>query len=95
MAKFTTRILLENGTESDYEQLHTAMERAGFSRFIKSDDGRKFRMPWAEYNFDGSASLDQVLETANLAATSTGNQFSVLVTEAVARQWLNLREVRV
>lgn len=88
MARFTTRVELRDATWSDYELLHRVMAQAGFVRTITSDSGVTFDLPDAEYNFEGAATIDQVLQAARSAANSTGRQNGVLVTEAVQRKWV-------
>ena len=72
MAQFTIRIELHEAKWPDYDTLHAAMERQGFSRLITGDDGKTYQLPWAEY--DGTANLTslQVLGAAQTAANSTG-----------------------
>jgi hypothetical protein len=93
MAKFTTRIELHSATYSDYETLHAAMERRGFSRQITADDGKTYHLPTAEYNRDGNLTREQVLESGKVAAAETGKTFAVLVTESNGRTWIGLEEV--
>lgn len=90
MPRFTVRVELHNAEWTDYEALHTAMERRGFSRLITADSGRAYHMPWAEYNGEGGLTSTQVLDIARKAAESTGKQSSVLVTEAGSRAWFGL-----
>jgi hypothetical protein len=94
MAQFTVRIELHEAQWADYETLHAAMQRQGFSRLITGDDGRTYDMPWAEY--DGTANLSsmQVLGVARQAANSTGKNNSVFVTEAKSRAWSGLPVAR-
>jgi hypothetical protein len=94
MAQFTVRVELHQAQWADYETLHTAMERMGFLRQIKSDDGRTYDLPWAEYNGSGNFTSTQVLTFAQNAAATTGKKNSVLVTEANNRAWSGLPEVR-
>jgi hypothetical protein len=93
MAKFTTRVELHSATYSDYETLHAAMERRGFSRQIAADDGKTYNLPTAEYNRDGNLTREQVLDSAKDAAAETGKSFAVLVTESKARTWVGLEQV--
>lgn len=93
MALFTTRVELHNASYSDYETLHAAMERRGFSRQITSDSGKTYHLPTAEYNRDGALTRQQVLDSAKAAATETGKKFAVLVSEADGRTWVGLQEV--
>lgn len=91
--KYTVRVELHRATIDDYEQLHAAMKAAGFSRFITDRDNVKYHLPTAEYNYEGDASRDQVLEKARRAASTTGLSYAVLVTESNGRTWQNLPKV--
>jgi hypothetical protein len=93
MAIFTTRVELHNASYSDYETLHAAMERRGFSRQITSDSGKTYNLPTAEYNREGALTRQQVLDSAKAASAETGKRFAVLVTEAEGRIWVGLQEV--
>lgn len=91
MAKFTVRVELHAASYSDYETLHGAMERRGFSRFITSDDGTTYHLPTAEYDRSGQFTRQQVLDSAKAAASETGKAFAALVTESEGRQWVGLQ----
>ena len=93
MPKFTTRVELHDADESNYETLHKAMERQGFSRYIKDSDGKRYHLPTAEYNFEGDATRSDVLEKAKAAAKTTGRKYEALVTESNGRNWYNLTQV--
>lgn len=88
--KYTTRVELHQADADDYESLHAAMEKRGFSRRITSDDGVIYHLPTAEYNYEGTSTIDEVIAAAKLAAATTGCRYSVLVTESVRRKWQNL-----
>lgn len=90
MPRFTTRVELHNGDADDYETLHDAMERKGFSRTIAGGNGRTYQLPTAEYNFDGDGTRESVLGKAQKAADSTGLKHSILVTESAGRTWSGL-----
>lgn len=92
MAQFTVRIELHQAQWDDYETLHGAMERQGFSRQITSDTGNCYDMPWAEYNGTAALTSMQVLDAAQVAANSTGKKNAILVTEAASRAWRGLRK---
>lgn len=95
MASFTTRVELHGAiTQQDYANLHAAMERQGFTRLIQSDQGTWYHLPTAEYNYEGSGTVEQVLNAASAAASSTGCSHSILVSEATRRMWLNLAPAR-
>jgi photosystem II stability/assembly factor-like uncharacterized protein len=94
MAKFTIRVELHAASYSDYETLHAAMQRRGFSRHITSDDGKTYQLPTAEYDRAGQLNRQQVLDSAKVAAGETGRAFAVLVTESDGRTWAGLQEVK-
>jgi len=94
MAQFTVRVELHDAQWTDYDTLHAAMERHGFSRLITADDGRTYQLPWAEYNASGNLTSMQVLGIAQNAANTTGRKNSVLVTEAKTRAWSSLPAAR-
>lgn len=84
MASFTTRVELHKATESDYEILHAAMAKEGFTRTIKIDD-KEYKLPTAEYNFVGTFTTSQIFDKAVSAANSTKKDNWILVTESNGR----------
>ena len=94
MTKFTVRVELHGADDSDYESLHEAMQGKGFSRTIKDGDGIEYHLPTAEYNFSGSGTAQQVLNSAKEAAQTTDYDFEILVTESTSRRWYHLEPVR-
>jgi hypothetical protein len=90
MASFTTRVELHSASYSDYETLHAAMARRGFSRQIAADNGTVYQLPTAEYDKKGDFTKQQVLGLAQAAATETGKAFAVLVTQSESRIWAGL-----
>jgi hypothetical protein len=92
MPTFTTRVELHDADGDDYETLHDAMEARGFTRTIESGDGIVYALPTAEYNIGGALTTDGVLAKAKVAATTTGLQYGVLVTESTGRKWFGLKK---
>ncbi|MDN8618333.1 hypothetical protein [Variovorax ginsengisoli] len=93
MASFTIRMVLHKATWDDYTQLATEMAREGFGDIITADDGKRYRMPDAEYT--GTA-VDRATALNKAAAAATrvvGSRFAVLVTESAGRTWQGLEEV--
>jgi Endoribonuclease GhoS len=93
MTQFTVRVELHRANQDDYDALHAAMEKRGFSREITSDSGQTYRLPTAEYNRSSDKTRDEIRDSASAAAKTTGKGFGILVTEAVARCWQGLKEV--
>jgi hypothetical protein len=94
MAQFTVRVELHQATLADYDVLHSAMGRQGFTRSIVADDGQTYHMPWAEYNGSGNLGSTQVRDLARAAANVTGKANAILVTESRARAWVGLELVK-
>ena len=94
MTKYSVRVEIHKADEDDYENLHEAMEKKGFVRWIESSDGAKYRLPTAEYNIE-SDSLDRskVLARAKAAAESVKPNPTpwILVTESSGRNWSGLK----
>ena len=80
-------------TANDYEQLHAAMQQAGFSRQITAADGVTYWLPHAEYVLIGTYKLSDVVNSADRAASTTGKKDSVLVTEGTTLSWQGLTKV--
>jgi hypothetical protein len=94
MPSFTTRVELHRATGEDYERLHLAMEKRGFSRTITSDKGVRYDLPTAEYDRSGSSlTRAEVRDDAKAAASSVTKSYSVLVTESNGRTWHGLEKV--
>ena len=83
MAKFITRVELHTATENDYVQLHSAMLKEGFSRFIVADNGVRHHLPTAEYIYEGFKDLSNIFVSAERAAQSTGRSSWIIVAEYV------------
>ena len=94
MAQFTTRVELHGAVERDYTTLHSAMANEGFTRSIVADDGSKYWLPTAEYDYRGDKTRVEILSKAERAAKTTGKPYEVLVTESAGRTWTNLKPAK-
>ena len=90
MSYYVTRVELHYATYEDYENLHAAMQTAGFSRFIVGDDGQTYRLATAEYVITGDYDVAAVREAAAKAAALTGKAFAVIVTRGANVSWQGL-----
>jgi hypothetical protein len=85
---FIVRVELHGAaTVATYDQLHINMQYAGFSRQILGNDKKYHPLPWAEYCFQGSSNMPNMLNAAKNAAGATGFKYSLLVSEANEVQW--------
>lgn len=93
MAYFTIRVELHGATSADYTQLHENLARLGVTDIIADDAGTRYKMPPGEYNFQGNATIAQVLAAAQNAASQTNRKSAVFVSEATKRSWEGLPTV--
>lgn len=89
MSNFSVRVELHNADWAAYERLHVAMQTRGFNRFIIGDDGRRHRLPTAEYDLPASTlQLQEVTTLVHAIASTIRPSPMVLVTQASARGWI-------
>lgn len=85
MKKFTTRVELHSAVSKDYDKLHDEMELEEFTRTWKTDDGKEYHLPTAEYDYRGDKTKKQVLDLAITAAKRVKPSFEIFVTESAGR----------
>jgi hypothetical protein len=89
---YTIRVELHKATALDYTVLHQAMEKAGFSRFIRDSAGALYELPIAEYRYEGVSDLNTITNAAKAAASSTNRGYGVFVSETTQAMWYGLRK---
>jgi len=94
MARFTIRIELIDATWDQYTQMYALLEREGIVDVIADKNGTRYRLPPAEYNYDGEATKAQVLEKAKSCASKVVREYRVLITASNGRTWHNLEAIR-
>lgn len=93
MSMFTIRIELHNASWQNYVDMANDLATKSITDVIVSDNGTAYKMPPAEYNYVGNASIDDVYSTAQWAANRTGKANAILVSEATRRKWNGLEVV--
>lgn len=94
MTQYITRIELHDAVWSDYDKLHEAMRREGFSQAIAADDGTIYELPPAEYNYIGQETRAQVHDKAQRAARTVKPSSAMLVTQANGITWSGLKVLK-
>ena len=94
MTSFTIRVELHDANWQHYVDMAKDLATKGITDVITADDGTSYKMPPAEYNYVGNASMQQVYEATAASAAKTGKRYGVLVTEAAQRQWVGLEQVQ-
>ena len=93
MARYIIRVVLhDNASFQDYQLLHANLAARGVHDDIVGDDGRWYRLPPAEYRYEGAEGLPDVRDAVTLIAEAI-KRCSVLVTESLGRAWANLEEI--
>ena len=77
-------------TAEQYHRLHQQLNQYGISNTIVARDGRRYRLPPAEYYYDGTATRDQLLQTSRQCAATVDPSFAVVVTESNGVTWEGL-----
>jgi hypothetical protein len=94
MALFTVRVVLhDNASWEDYDALHQRLARVGVVDVIRSDDGVWYRLPPAEYNYQGDISANDLRTAVAEIARTVRSSYAVLVTHAYARYWQGLEQI--
>jgi hypothetical protein len=70
MSDFTVRVELHGATGKDYDDLHTAMQKAGFYRAFVASDGHTYALPTAEYAHSSQQNQFDVRDRAKAIAMS-------------------------
>ena len=90
MSLFTIRVELHDASWSDYNALAKQLAQQGVVDVIRGDDGRTYKLPPAEYNYEGNATAEQVRDAVRRVANVTGRQNAVFVSDAICRSWAGL-----
>lgn len=90
MARYTIRIELLDATWDEYEAMYELLAKVGIVDSIADSTGATYRLPPAEYNYDGTATRAQVVDMAKSAASAVVGKYRVFVTESAGRAWHNL-----
>jgi hypothetical protein len=76
-----------------YHALYEQLATFGITNEITATDGRRFRLPPAEYYYDGAATRDEVLRIARQCANAVDQSNAVVVTESNGVTWEGLQEL--
>lgn len=88
MANYLARVELHSATYDDYEVLHAAMQRKGFSRTIASDGRVLYSLPTGTYVIgDTGLTPKAALDATIRAANATGKKHSTIITDWANAMW--------
>jgi len=79
---------------ADFNVLHQAMAKKGFSQIIKSSENTEYHLPRATYTIKTTSARSQVLASAKQAVAQTGRSAEILVVEYTACSWDGLKPVK-
>jgi len=94
MSSYTIRVELHNATWQNYADLAKDLAAKGITDLITASDGVTYKMSPAEYNYEGDATTETVLNSVKASANKTGCSSAVFVTQANQRMWNGLQPVQ-
>lgn len=93
MANFVIRVELHNATSKNYEDLAKNLAAIGIVDTIFGSDGRRYKLPPAEYYYTGGATLQHTHDLVTGVASKIVINYAVLVTESNGCMWRGLAVV--
>lgn len=90
MAKFTIRVVLHDATWEHYVDLEAKLAQLGIVDEISAGNGKRYKMPPAEYTYEGDSTYQQVQTAVEEIAGSLGVKFAVMTNEVINRSWRGL-----
>jgi hypothetical protein len=74
----------------DYNDLHSAMDKASFSRKILGDNGKSYHLPTAEYICSTNLNTEQVRDAVQTIVSNIAKRYCLIVHERGTSAWFNL-----
>ncbi len=93
MSMYNVRIVLHDATWSDYTNMAEQLSRSGIVDVIKGGNGVRYKLPDAEYHYEGRATIDQVFEASKAAAAATRRRYAVFIAEVSQCKWIGLQPI--
>lgn len=93
MSAFTIRVLLQNASLQNYHALATKLAEYRVLDVIQADDGQLYKMPPAEYYYEGDINIMEVRDAVTAIASTVVHGYQVFVTEGGKRAWQGLSVV--
>jgi hypothetical protein len=93
MTAFVVRIVLNDATWDDYRKLYEKLGKQGFTDIIVASDGAAYKMPDAEYYFEGNKTRAEVLALAKASAGAVKTSYQVMVTQSAGITWYGLKQL--
>lgn len=90
MSNFIIRVVLHDASLADYVVLQQNLAAFGVVDVVLATDGKRYKLPPAEYIYTGNESAEVVRQACVNTASSTGRRFAVLVTQASNIVWQGL-----
>jgi hypothetical protein len=91
MANYMARVELHLAGPDGYEKLDSNMQQRGYLRTMAGEDGTVYQLPTGTYYVtESSAMLEVALRAAVDAASETGGQAAVMVTDWRSARWSGL-----
>lgn len=96
MPRYTIRIELLNAKREQYDAMYEHLDAVNIVDEFTDSEGVRYRLPPAEYTYDGPLERAEVIQLAKNAAakvSKTSKDYRVLVTQSGGRTWYNLEKI--
>jgi hypothetical protein len=95
MSTFIIRIELHpSDKEQAYSDVHASMEKAGFSRIYRHDDGLRYHLPTSQYCMKSTNSAEGIRDLAVAAVGRITTLFMLFVSDSTKVAFAGLVPVR-
>lgn len=94
MNNFIIRVLLHNADANDYLKLQQKLAALGAVDVILASDGKRYKLPPAEYVYSGNESAEVVRQVCVNTANAIGKTCAVLVSQTSHVVWQGLAVVK-
>ena len=91
MSDYMIRVEMHGASYTHYEKLHALLSAQGVRNFIDGSDGKRYRLPTAEYSYTGPETSDQVLSAVAQSASAVLPNPAVVVTQRNGCMWRGLK----
>lgn len=93
MAQFTIRLELHDTDRKHYDLVHQKLHSQGFTHAITDRFGTHYKMPHAEYSYEGNTTEEAVLSQIKDTISQDIKFFGILVTKSAGRASYGLQQI--
>lgn len=85
------RVELHGASWADYTNLAAYLKNYGIVDVIEGSDRQRYKLPPAEYHYDGPKTLEQVYADTVTCTTMVGRTHAIVASEITRCKWVGLQ----